>query len=117
MSLKNIETWSSWYFLSLEDGPYPPSLTDPTLCSLPTDPLTIDPRHEVSYSTAKAANQGITQLFRRYGYFEVEATIHMFEYIEHKPDGYLILINEESPPPPIVLELERDEPLLPLRDE
>ena len=40
----------------------------------------------------------------------------MFDYIEDKPDGYMILINEEAPPPPSVLGLERDEPLLPLRD-
>ncbi|KAL8911172.1 MAG: hypothetical protein Q9172_007723 [Xanthocarpia lactea] len=37
-----------------------------------------------------------------------------------KPDGYMILINEEAPPPPNLLRikgLERDEPLLPLHDK
>ncbi len=30
---------------------------------------------------------------------EVEVSIHMFGYVEDRPDGYVVLINEEEDPP------------------
>ncbi|KAI4266732.1 MAG: hypothetical protein L6R38_008573, partial [Xanthoria sp. 2 TBL-2021] len=54
--------------------------------------------YEVRYSVAQAAIRAVTFLFRRYGFFEVEVGIHVFEYVEDRPDAYIVLIHEEAPP-------------------
>ncbi|KAL8652662.1 MAG: hypothetical protein Q9226_004174, partial [Calogaya cf. arnoldii] len=55
-------------------------------------------RYEVRLSVAQAAIRGVSFLFRRYGYFEVEVSIHMFDYVEDMPDAYIILLDEVDPP-------------------
>lgn len=46
-------------------------------------------------------------LLRRYGYFEVEVSIHMFEYVEDRPDAYVVLIKDEDPPWANVLRIKK----------
>ena len=55
-------------------------------------------RYEVRYSVVQAAIRGVAALFRKYGFYEVEVGIHMFEYVEERPDGYMVLIIDEDLP-------------------
>lgn len=55
-------------------------------------------RYEVRFSVAQAAIRAVTFLFRAYGFFEVEVGVHMFEYVEDRPDAYIVLVQEEDPP-------------------
>ncbi|KAI4267433.1 MAG: hypothetical protein LQ337_008352 [Flavoplaca oasis] len=55
-------------------------------------------RYEVRYSVVQAAIRGVAALFRIYGFYEVEVGIHMFEYVEDRPDGYMVLIIDEDSP-------------------
>ena len=57
-----------------------------------------DSRYDVRLSVAQAAIRGVAFLFRRYGYFEVEVSIHMFDFVEDMPDAYMILLDEVDPP-------------------
>ncbi|KAI4223768.1 MAG: hypothetical protein L6R36_005168 [Xanthoria steineri] len=69
-------------------------------------------RYEVRCSGAQAATRAVSFLLRRYGFFEVEVSIHMFEYVEDRPDAYMVLIKDEDPPWANVLrskELKQDE--------
>ncbi|KAI4098510.1 MAG: hypothetical protein LQ339_006388 [Xanthoria mediterranea] len=64
-------------------------------------------RYEVRCSGAQAATRAVSFLLRRYGYFEVEVSIHMFEYVEDRPDAYVVLIKDEDPPWANVLRIKK----------
>ncbi|KAL8931639.1 MAG: hypothetical protein Q9216_007131 [Gyalolechia sp. 2 TL-2023] len=58
--------------------------------------LTPDARYGIRYSVARASVRALENLYRIYNFYEVEANIHMFDYDENRPDGYIIVIKDHE---------------------
>lgn len=43
---------------------------------------------------ARACVRALENLYRIYDFYEVEANIHILDYDEQKPDGYIIVIKD-----------------------
>lgn len=53
-------------------------------------------RYNLSYSVALAAVRGLENMFLIYDYYEVQADIHLVEYNEDRPDGYIIVLQYDD---------------------
>ncbi|KAL8715731.1 MAG: hypothetical protein Q9220_000398 [cf. Caloplaca sp. 1 TL-2023] len=50
----------------------------------------------IPYSVARAAIWGLEGLFDHLGFWEVQANIHVREYVEERPDGYIMVMKDDE---------------------